>query len=71
MKLNQTRIHKTLGYLKVTPFEEVVLHDPLQPRNEYIKCYKCFVSSCPMDEHVELYTEKYLRNDFRVALKGE
>lgn len=70
VKLGQTRKHKELQYLEVTPIETVVMHDPLKTRNQDTTCYKVIVNNQRL-EYTSLYTEKYLREAFYVKRGNE
>lgn len=68
LTLNKPRQHKELNKLIVVPIEKVVLHDPLKTKFQDTVCYKCeVISGLGIVRYKELFTEKYLTNDFKAV----
>lgn len=72
LTLNKPRQHKELSHLIVVPLERVVIHDPFKTKFQDTVCYKCeVINGLGIVKYKELFTEKYLTNDFKsVSIKG-
>lgn len=72
LTLNKPRQHKELHNLIVVPLEKVVMYDPIKTKFQDTVCYKCeVINGLGIVKYKELFTEKYLTNDFKsVSIKG-
>lgn len=68
LTLNKPRQHKELNNLIVVPIEKVVKHDSLKTKFQDTVCYKCeVINGLGLVRYKELFTEKYLTNDFKAV----
>lgn len=68
LTLDKPRQHKELNNLIVVPIEKVIQHDPYKTKFQDTVCYKCeVINGLGLVRYKELFTEKYLTNDFKAV----